>query len=91
MRMATLRHALARIIRRRKRIALEHGDDGVKIRRSARGQQTAHAGADHNGMLTNMFYCNAPASSPANAGSSLLRGIDRAGSAARLTNLSKAI
>ena len=59
--MAPLRHALARNIRLRKRIALQHGDDGVEIRQRARRQQTAHAGADHNGMLTNMFHRNAPA------------------------------
>ncbi len=81
MRMAPLRHALARNIRLRKRIALQHGDDGVEIRQRARGQQTAHAGADHNGMLTNMFHCNAPALFRLqHAGSSLVRGIDRAGS-----------
>ena len=61
MRMAALRHALARNIRLRKRIALQHGDDGVEIRQRTRGQQTAHAGADHNRMLTNMFHRNTPA------------------------------
>jgi len=60
MRMAPLRHALARNVRLRKRIALQHGDDGVEIRQRASGQQTAHAGADHNGMLTNMFHRNTP-------------------------------
>ena len=61
MRMAALRHALARNIRLRKRIALQHGDDGVEIRQRASGQEAAHAGADHNGMLTNMFHRNTPA------------------------------
>ena len=81
MRMAALRHALARNIRLRKRIALQHRDDGVEIRQRPRGQQAAHAGADHNGMLTNMFHCNAPALFRLQpAGSSLVRGNDRAGS-----------
>jgi hypothetical protein len=56
MRMPPLRNPLARNIRLRKRIALQHRDDGVEIRQRASGQETAHAGADHNGMLTNMFH-----------------------------------
>ena len=59
--MAALRHALARNIGLRKRIALQHGDDGIEIRQRTRGQEAAHAGADHNRMLTNMFHRNAPA------------------------------
>jgi len=59
--VTTLRHALARNIRQRKRIALQHRDDGIKIRQRTSGQQATHAGADHNRMLANAFHRNTPA------------------------------
>jgi hypothetical protein len=39
MRMAALRYALARNVRLRKRVALQHGDDGEEIRQRPRGQR----------------------------------------------------
>ena len=52
----------------RETVALQHRDDGIEIRQRPRGQQAAHARADHNGMLANLFHGDAPAlnvSSPA--------------------------
>ena len=61
MRMAALRHALARNVRQRKRVALQHRDHGIEIRQRPRGEQAAHARADHNRMLANVFHGDAPA------------------------------
>jgi len=61
MRVAALRHALARNIQPRKRIAFQHRDDGVEIRQCAGCQHAAHAGADHDRMLANVFHRPAPA------------------------------
>ena len=61
MRIAALRHAFARNIRLRKRIALQHGDDGVEIRQLMRGQQTAMLAPITIALLTNMLHGNIPA------------------------------
>jgi hypothetical protein len=52
----SLRHALARNVRDRKRVALQYRDLSVEIRQHPRGQQAAHARADHDRMLADPFH-----------------------------------
>jgi len=75
-----LRHALARNIGERKHIALQHGDLLEKIRQRPRGQQAAHAGADHNRMFANLSHDDAPACVAASlCRVPMVRGSDRTG------------
>jgi hypothetical protein len=60
VRVFALRHALAWNIRDRKRVALQHRDRPKEIRQRSRGQQSAHACADHHRMLADPFH-DAPA------------------------------
>ncbi len=56
VRVFALRHPLARNVRDRKRVALQHRDLPVKIRQRPRGQQAAHACADHDRMFADPFH-----------------------------------
>jgi hypothetical protein len=60
VRVFALWHAFARNIRDRKRVALQHRDLSIKIRQRPRGQQAAHARADHDRVLADPFH-DAPA------------------------------
>jgi hypothetical protein len=41
-------------------LANQHRHDGIEIRQRPRGQQAAHARADHNGMLADLLHGDAP-------------------------------
>ena len=60
MRVASLRHALARNIGVRKGVALQHGDGPEEIGQRSRGQQTADASPDYHRMFTDLFHDDAP-------------------------------
>src|SRR6185312_5025359 len=56
MDVATLRDPFARDIGRRKGVPLENRDICEKFRQRASGEQAAHAGADYDGMLSNLLH-----------------------------------
>jgi hypothetical protein len=60
VRVVALRHAFARHIRERENVTLQQRDSLEIIRQRSGGQQATHAGADHNGMVSNPLHENAP-------------------------------
>ena len=77
MGMAALRHALARNVGNRKRIALQHRDAIIEVRKRTSRQQARHARADHNRMFADRFMVMLPARcllrAPADTGPGLAR------------------
>src|SRR5581483_6059863 len=61
MGVPSLRYALARQVGGGKRVPLQHRDVSIELRQRAGGEQAAHAGTDHDGMLAEPRHETAPA------------------------------
>lgn len=63
VRMASLRHPLARSVGSREGIAFKQGDRRIEIRQCAGGQKPTHAGTDNDCMFAQLLHGNPPVQS----------------------------